>query len=1162
MRYHHDPDICYIMGISVQQHRLCIGLYNNLVIRQSSVSGDCHGVSRQLFYTVGCVVYLYILLMILLLGIDTKTKLNIIGYSLDFPHTSDISLKYLNLKVLILFIFHLMNTLNQYKCEEFSDCARLFKKFFIKKWFKAFLALKNLFLNIFKSKLIYVFSLAIMLILIANPSINNPGPRKLSIVYNNVQGFINMKDLKLKSPPLNMTKVHEMNGYIFAEKPDIVILNETWLKKPILSKQVFPENYKVLRLDRSIKTHPFDPKQPKKFRKDGGGVLIAHKSDLKMKSQKFKKIRAQAELLSVIFNTECGQSFTISTFYRVGTLGIENFEEVHKYIVSLATSKKMSKHILVGDFNFPNMSWPDGTTSCELHRKFCEFLQCDIGHSQLVNDPTHKSGNTLDLLFTNIPGLVNNLKVLDQNEFCLSDHFAITFDVSIQVKYKSFPKRKVYNYSKGDYLGLNQDLHNINWDVVFAINDPCIAWDRFKHILITFCDQRIPKRTTRSQFQPPWYDTECDKIRREKEKWRIKSKETNDNYDYDKFRECRKLFKNKMNEKMRLNFVDDSDNSLISKNFWRHVKSRTKSTRIPETVSYDNRFRSDPTEQANLFNEYFFDQFSSESKYDIDIDCSGNNFFDLKFDSDEVYHILRRLNPSKAPGPDGINGKVLKNCARSLCYPLSILFNLSFVTGCIPPDWKLASVVPVFKKGDKNLVENYRPISLTSLVMKVFERCVRTALFVACSNKLDARQHGFLADRSCITQMIPFMEDLSTTINEKSRSDIIYFDFAKAFDSVSHDLILIKLRDNFNVNGLMLKFVKAYLEGRQQQVVVGGYKSSMLPVRSGVPQGSILGPLLFVLFINDLFSCISSETNIALYADDTKIWRRINMFADHFGLQADINKLYDWSLNNKMVFHPRKCKALSVSMQRNVLDNLPFNIFIYELNGTLIDYVQSQSDLGVKVNSKLTWGQHLDDLISKANSRLGLLKRTCHFSNDKRQKRAFYLAMVRSIFEHCSQVWSPQYTTHILKCEIVQKRAIKWINGENFASYSNEKYYKELKNLNILPMKLKFIYNDLVLFYKVVNKLVPIEFPSYISVVLPETSRYTRSSAAVHNKTDVSLYSCNILPTSDTFKHSYFYRTVKNWNKLPMSIRQSEVLSKFKGTLKSCLWSSDTEWPD
>ena len=193
------------------------------------------------------------------------------------------------------------------------------------------------------------------------------------------------------------------------------------------------------------------------------------------------------------------------------------------------------------------------------------------------------------------------------------------------------------------------------------------------------------------------------------------------------------------------------------------------------------------------------------------------------------------MNPNKAPGPDGMHGKVLKNCARSLAYPLSILYNLSFVTGCIPPDWKLASVVPVFKKGDENSVENYRPISLTSLVMKVFERCVRTSLLTVCNDLLDPRQNSFLADRSCVTQMIPLTEDISMSLNEKSRSDIIYFDFAKAFDSVSHDLILIKLRDNFNINGLMLKFIKAYLEGRQQQVIIGGQKSSMLSVKSWVP---------------------------------------------------------------------------------------------------------------------------------------------------------------------------------------------------------------------------------------------------------------------------------------------------------------------------------------
>ncbi|KAL5266583.1 hypothetical protein ACHWQZ_G003831 [Mnemiopsis leidyi] len=375
------------------------------------------------------------------------------------------------------------------------------------------------------------------------------------------------------------------------------------------------------------------------------------------------------------------------------------------------------------------------------------------------------------------------------------------------------------------------------------------------------------------------------------------------------------------------------------------------------------------------------------------IDFANNDFLDLKFYSEDILLILRSLNPSKAAGPDGIHGKVLKYCASSLAYPLSILFNLSFVTGCIPPDWKLASVVPVFKKGDKGSVENYRPISLTSLVMKVFERCIKTALFSVCEDVLDPRQHGFLNNRSCVTQMVPFVHDLATNLNDKIRTDIIYFDFTKAFDSVSHDLILRKLKEEFKVDGLMLRFIKSYLEGREQQVVIGGQTSSKLPVHSGVPQGSILGPLLFVLF-NDMFACISGETDIALYADDTKIWRRITMFSDHHILQNDINNLFDWSVNNNMVFHPNKCKALTISKFRNEFDKFPFNVFIYEINGTCIDYVNSQRDLGVELNNNLNWGSHHSMLVLQASSRLGLLRRTCHFNANVRQKRAFYLAIV------------------------------------------------------------------------------------------------------------------------------------------------------------------------
>ena len=618
-----------------------------------------------------------------------------------------------------------------------------------------------------------------------------------------------------------------------------------------------------------------------------------------------------------------------------------------------------------------------------------------------------------------------------------------------------------------------------------------------------------------------------------------------------------------MNEKLRLNVEDDSDPSLISKKFWSHVKSKSKSTRIPETIYYGDRYRNNPSDQANMFNDYFFQQFSSPSSYEVDIEFNRNNrFMDLRFHVFDIYLILKSTNSSKAAGPDGIHGKVLKNCASSLAAPLTMLFNLSFVTGCIPTEWKLASVVPIHKKGDKGSVENYRPISLTSLVMKVFERCIRKELLSACEEKLDSRQHGFVNGKSCTTQMVPFTNNLALALNNKSKMDIIYFDFAKAFDSVSHDIILRKLKYLYGVDGLMLQFIKSYLQGRQQQVVVGGSISSTLPVQSGVPQGSILGPLLFVIFINDMFSCVSEGTNIALYADDTKIWRDICSYDDQEVLQRDIDRLYAWSIENNMNFHPSKCKVLSVTLQRNVLDNLPFNVYCYMLNNTFIEHVSSHTDLGVNINSKLLWGSQCDSLVSKANSKLGLLMRTCHFTMDKRQKRSFYLTIVRSIFEHCSVIWCPQDAKHLSKFEAIQKRAIKWINGERFQSYSKIMFDEKENEQKILPIRFKFLYNDLLLFYKIVNKLVPISLPEYITVAEAEQVRYTRRTAAIVDHVDTSTFKSSIVPACESFRNSFFYRTMIVWNNLPVSVRQSDRISGFKTSLVKFLWSADTKWPD
>ena len=820
-------------------------------------------------------------------------------------------------------------------------------------WFKMFLQNPT-------SCLYYLSSLNLLLIVIVTPSIVNPGPktRPLSVFYNNVQGFINPNELKSNTPRLNMVKIHEFHSFLFKHKPDVVVLNETWLKPNILDSEVIPKIYKVFREDRSEKTHPWDPSQPKKFRKNGGGVLIACRTDIDVECTKVGFIKAQAEILSINLKLASGKRLNISTLYRVGNLGAENYEEVQKFLSALARKKKMDKHILLGDMNFPEISWPDPATSNLTHKNFIELLMDDLNHSQLINEPTHKDGNFLDLLFTNIPEMINDMTVLGRNEACMSDHFGIKFNTNLNIAFRKAEKRKIFNYSKADWKSINFELKKVDWDYIINSQDPHISWPIFRTIISNLCEMYIPKAVIKSQFEPPWYDTDCDRLCREKEKWRKKAhSESGTEADHEKFRSLRRDLKKLMDLKKRINVIDEDDTFLISKKFWKHVQSKTKSTRIPETVWYNKCHRTKPLDQAILFNKFFSDQFSVKSKYDINVNMNLENghLNDIKFHVLDVMLLLKNINPHKAAGPDGIHGMVLKNCAATLALPLTKLFNISYVTGIIPNDWKSASVVPVHKKGDKGSVENYRPISLTSLVMKVLERCIRKELFNACEKYLDPRQHGFINNKSCTTQMVPFIHDISLTLNNRSKTDIIYFDFAKAFDSVSHDLILRKLKVNYKVDGLMLRFIRSYLEGRQQQVVIGGISSSNLPVNSGVPQGSILGPLLFVLFINDMFSCISPGTNISLYADDTKIWREIILSSDHFFLQSDINKLHLWSITNKMKFHPSKCKALAVTNQNNILYNLPTTIFQYKLHNTFIDYTLSHVDLGVTVSKKLSW---------------------------------------------------------------------------------------------------------------------------------------------------------------------------------------------------------------
>ena len=266
----------------------------------------------------------------------------------------------------------------------------------------------------------------------------------------------------------------------------------------------------------------------------------------------------------------------------------------------------------------------------------------------------------------------------------------------------------------------------------------------------------------------------------------------------------------------------------------------------------------------------------------------------VDFSQSEVLQLLKKLDANKSPGPDGIHPRVLKECASELAGPLHILFQTSLSEGSLPTAWKEARVTPIFKKGSRTDVDNYRPVSLTSVCCKVMEKLIRHAVMnhMIINGLLSDYQHGFVQGRSCTTQLLQLVDKISEIIDEGGAVDMVYLDFAKAFDTVPHQRLLLKL-ESYGIGGEVYAWIQSFLTDRLQQVSVGGMVSSWAHVLSGVPQGSVLGPVLFVCYINDMPDSIGSF--IFMYADDTKLGRGVSSDEDREALQADLDRLNDWS---------------------------------------------------------------------------------------------------------------------------------------------------------------------------------------------------------------------------------------------------------------------------
>ena len=470
--------------------------------------------------------------------------------------------------------------------------------------------------------LLFVLTLTFLMIAIINTSLLNPGPQSdLKVYYQNVQGLIPFSNLGNAHPVLDRSKFLEINLHIHSNNPEIVLLNETWLKKSIKDEEVIDNPaYKVFRKDRSILSHPMDKNTPKKYRKNGGGVLIAVRDDIEALSKRIS-LGNGAEILAIEVTVN-GSKFVFCTCYRVGTLGPENHEIISKSLKTFYKSKKPKKIFIIGDFNLSSVSWPydnDSPINNSTERLFVDTFN-ELGLTQCIAHPTHTKGKILDLLLTNDTQMISNVCVRGHNSICKSDHFPITFEIKTKIKRKKPTKRRCYNFKRADWDSLNEDLVNINWDAMLDSTEPELAWLLFKTKLFQCVDKHIPIITIKSEFQPPWFDSELYQACRSKEDARRKFKRTNSHLDEINFSNARREFKALSNKKMRENMYNSDDPALITKKFWSHVKFVNNSHRIPECMYLKDTYRNSSLDKANLFNKFFCDQFSESSDYKIDFD--------------------------------------------------------------------------------------------------------------------------------------------------------------------------------------------------------------------------------------------------------------------------------------------------------------------------------------------------------------------------------------------------------------------------------------------------------------------------------------------------------------------------------------------------------------
>ena len=488
-----------------------------------------------------------------------------------------------------------------------------------------------------------------------------------------------------------------------------------------------------------------------------------------------------------------------------------------------------------------------------------------------------------------------------------------------------------------------------------------------------------------------------------------------------------------------------------------------------------------------------------------------------------VFDELNKLKTDKSPGPEGWPLRIFKECSEHLSIPLSILFNKSFQSGVLPSEWRIAFVIPIHKKGSQHLASNYRPVSLTSTVVKVMESIIKTNVLehLTSNDLLTSHQFGFLRGHSCTTQLLHVMDILTKSLDQGVPIDVVYMDLQKAFDTVPHKRLLYKI-EYYGITGNLLRWIAGFLSNRRQCVFLNGKKSSWQDVKSGVPQGSILEPLLFLIYVNDLPRSISSQ--VFLFADDTKLIRSISTLADHAQLQTDLDNLTKWCDAWQLNFNATKCKVIHFGRATHSYGG-------YYLNGILLDSVDCYKDLGILFDTGLKFHQHASEVAMKANRVLACMRRGFINLNESVLLR-LYKSMVRPILEYGNVIWGPHYILDQRKLEGVQRRATKLV-----PSLRNESYIDRLTVLNLPSLLYRYRRGDLIFLFKLLNGYFELDYSNFFTL---SHNTHTRGHSFKLSKP----------PAHHLCRVNFFgTRVINDWNNLTSDIVENSSLNSFKSAV-------------